>query len=198
MKKFLYILAILLSLSLSFTSCTKEEFVPVEQITEDTIPSDPELRIYGKYVLLSGKMYITNLETGEKTKFDHFGPNKDYSSLRYSGSMYDFEDLEQNITTWEFYAPAQVPGYGEFVLNGDSLDPYGFYVTKNNWTIVEHPLTNNMEDIKLGGSARPISGYVEDYDEQIVVVYVQDAYENINGWNCKYYSALRFRKIEEW
>ncbi len=192
MKKFFYIL---LAFTLTFTSCKKET---LELATQEEVVVQEDLRIYGKYVLLSGEMFVTNLETNEKTSYNHFDPNKTMSSLRYSGSQVDFETIEENVTTWEFYQPNTVPGYGEFVLNGDSINPMGFYVTNSNWTIVEHPTASSASDMQLGGSSRPIEGYVEDFDQNIVVIYVQDAYESINGYNCSYYSALRFQKIEEW
>lgn len=192
MKKFFYIL---LALMLVFTSCKKETLTPVN---EEVVVVEDELRIYGKYVLLSGEMYVTNLETNQKTMYNHFDANKTTSSLRYSGSLVDFEDLEQDVTTWAFSQPDYVPGFGEFILNNDSINPMGFYVTKSNWTIMEHPTANSASDMQLGGSARPIEGYVDDYGANIVVIYVQDAYENIDGYNCSYYSALKFQKIEEW
>jgi hypothetical protein len=192
MKKFFYIL---LAFTLTFTSCKKET---LELATQEEVVVQEDLRIYGKYVLLSGEMFVTNLETNEKISYNHFDANKTTSSLRYSGSQVDFETIEENVTTWEFYQPNSVPGYGEFVLNGDSINPMGFYVTNSNWTIVEHPTATTASDMQLGGSSRPIEGYVEDFDQNIVVIYVQDAYENINGYNCSYYSALRFQKIEEW
>jgi hypothetical protein len=195
MKKFFYIL---LAFSLVFTSCKKEELKPTAEVVEEAGTTEEGLRIYGKYVLLSGEMYVTNLETNEKTSYDHFDANKTTSSLRYSGSEIDFEDLEQGVTTWAFYQPNMVPGFGEFVLNEDTLNPMGFYVTKSDWTIMEHPTATSASDMQLGGSARPIEGYVDDYDSEIVVIYVQDAYESIDGYNCSYYSALKFQKIEEW
>ena len=192
MKKFFYIL---LALTLTFTSCKKET---LELANTEEVLVDEELRIYGKYVLLSGEMLVTNLELNIKTSYNHFDVNKSISSLRYSGSQLEFETIEQNVTTWEFYEPNSVPGFGEFILNGDTINPMGFYVTTSNWTIVEHPTSTTASEMQLGGSSRPIEGYVEDVDQNIVVIYVQDAYESIDGYNCKYYSELRFQKIEQW
>jgi len=194
MKKLIYIL---IASTLLFTSCKKEEFKPVSQEIEEAGTTNEGLRIYGKYVLISGEMFVTNLETNKKTSYNHFDATKTISSLRYSGSEFDIENLEQGVTTWSFYQPDMVPGYGEFVLNEDTTNPMGFYVTKSDWTIVEHP-TSTIDNMQLGGSARPIEGYVDDYNLNIVVIYVEDAYESIDGYNCKYYSALKFKKIEEW
>lgn len=195
MKTLFYLI---LGLFLILTSCKKEEIEPISQEVEETTQIDDEIRLYGKWVLLDAKMYIENLETHEKTVFNHFDENKTTSSLRYSGSMYEIEDIEQYVTTWGFKQPNYVPGYGEFILNDDTTQPYGFYVTKSDWTIVEHPLTNSGDDMQLGGSARPIEAYVLSYNDSIVNFYVQLAYENIGGWNCKYFTEMTMQKIEGW
>ncbi len=88
----------------------------------------------------------------------------------------------------------------EIYLNDDKLDPYGFYVTRSNWTIVEHPLSElNNGDItmKLSGSARPLIAHIDDYDENTVFFYMQESYENINGYNCKYFTELKFKKLKD-
>jgi hypothetical protein len=195
MKKFFYIL---IAISITFVSCKKEVIEPINNEVEETSKIDEEIRIYGKWVLIDAIMYVENLETHEKTSYNHFGTNKTTSSLRYSGSMYDFEDIEQGVTTWSFHQPNYVPGYGEFVLNGDTLNPMGFYVTKSDWTIVEHPQATNIDDMQLGGSARPIEADIYDYGQEIVEFYVQITYENIDGYNCKYFTELKMQKIEQW
>lgn len=192
MKNLFYIS---LAFFLVLTSCKKEELEPINQEVEETAVIDDEIRIYGKWVLLDATMYMENLETHEKTSYAHFDGNKTTSSLRYSGSMYEFETIEQGVTTWEFYQPNYVPGYGEFVLNSDSLNPMGFYVTKSEWSIVEHPQVTNAADMQLGGSARPLEAYVYNYNDSIVDFYVQITYENIDGWNCKYFTEMRMQKI---
>jgi len=195
MKKFFYIL---IAISLTFVSCKKEVIEPINNEVEETSKVDEEIRIYGKWVLIDAIMYVENLETHEKTSYNHFDANKTTSSLRYSGSMYEFENIEQGVTTWSFYQPNYVPGYGEFVLNSDTLNPMGFYVTKSNWTIVEHPQATNIDDMQLGGSARPIEADIYDYGQEIVEFYVQITYENIDGYNCKYFTELKMQKIEQW
>jgi hypothetical protein len=190
MKK--YLLVFLVLLTTVFVSCQKEEtLVPTTQDTTQT----PSVSIYGKWLLLDAYMYIENSTTGQKIKYSHFNPTKLTSSLRYSGAMIDFEVIEKNITTWEFTKPNQVPGYGKFILNGDSTELYGFYVTQNNWTIVEDPSITNPNQMNLGGSSRVIRAYLDDYNNNIVKFYVQEAYENINGYNCKYFNELIFQKI---
>lgn len=192
MKQFFYIL---LALTLTFASCKKDEPLVKQEQTEEVVQED--IRIYGEWILLDAKMFVENLETGEKTSFDHFDGAKTVSSLRYGGSsLYDFETIEKDVTTWEFHQPDYVPGYGEFILNGNSDTPMGFYVTKSNWTIVEHPQAG-IDDMQLGGSSRPLEAYVEDYDNNIVNFYVQTTYEAIDGYNCKYFTQLTMKKIKE-
>jgi hypothetical protein len=196
MKKFFYIL---LALSLVLVSCKKEEIKPVEEEQEEAGQVDEEIRIYGKWVLVDATMYVENLETGSRTQYNHFDDTQKVSTLRYDGNPeYEFEIIEKDSTTWSFYPPDYVPGYGEFVLDGDTANPMGFYVTKSDWTIMEHPTSTSYDDMQLGGSSRPIEAYVYDYGEQIVDFYVQIAYENIDGYNCKYFTEMRMKKIEEW
>ena len=191
MKALFYIF---ISLNIVFTSCKKEEGLKTndEQIEElGTI--EEGILLYGEWKLVSGKMYIENMETGERTVYDHFGPNKSTSSLRYSGAQFEIEMIEQNVTTWEFIAPPNWQGYGEFILDGDTLQPYGLYILESNWSIVENP-TATASTMQLGGSSRPLQAVVTDYNTQQVAFTIQEAYESIDGYNCNYYSELIFQK----
>jgi len=191
MKNLIYLLAV--SLVLITSSCQKENIQPTVQ-QEQTIQ---QIRLYGKWLLVGGSMYMTNLETGQKTKYNHFGPNKTTSSLDYNGSDIELETIEVNVTTWSFYQPPAVPGYGNFVLNGDMQNPYGFYVTKNNWTIMEHPQATSS-NMQMGGSSRPISSELCNISDSTAYFYIQEGYTSINGQNYTYISELKFRKIESW
>ncbi len=190
MKNLIYILTLS---TFFFTSCTKEEIKPVSQEIEEAGTTEEGILLYGEWKLISGKMYIENMETGEKTVYDHFSPTKTTSSLRYSGAQLEFETIEQNVTTWEFIAPPNWNGYGEFILDGDTLDPYGLYVMDENWSVIEHP-TATASTMQLGGSARPLQAVVVDYGLERVAFTVQEAYEAIDGYNCNYYSELIFEK----
>jgi hypothetical protein len=193
-------LLILIILSVTFTiSCKKQEIEPTYPVNHKPQKevNTQGVRIYGEWLLIGGTMYVDNLETGEKVKYQHFDNNKTTSSLRYGGSLYEFENIEINKTTWSFYEPSGGLGVGEFVLNNDTSMLFGFNVTRNNWTIIEHP-ESGMDDLQLGGSARPISAYVEDFDEEICIFTVQETYENIKGYNSKYISELKFKKTKEW
>ena len=196
MKKLIYIFLGLFIIFVS--SCEKEPIYDDSNYEEEvsTISEDDTLSLHGKYLLLSGKMYITNLETNQKTVYNHFDDVKNISTLRYFGSIYGIETLEQNVTTWEFINPPYIPGTGEFILNNDTLNPYGFKVTTYNWTIIEHPLTGTSDITqKMGGSARPIFGYLLNKADSTVMFRLHEEYQAINGYNCKYVSELKFKKI---
>tara|TARA_R100000908_G_C3750970_1_gene145557 strand:- start:757 stop:1338 length:582 start_codon:yes stop_codon:yes gene_type:complete len=193
MKKFIYLF--LLYLGLFLTSCEKEpledETIEITDISNDTIS------VYGKYRLISGKMYITNLVTNEKKVYNHFGPGKNTSSLRYSGTQYPIEEIIKDVTTWEITPPPNVPGHGEFILNDDYINPYGFNVTRHNWSVVEHPLTGTGDITqKMGGSAKPLEGYLLSKADSTVVFTLQQGYENIGGYNSTYLSELTFKMIQ--
>lgn len=194
MKRFFYHFLILLTFLL--VSCQKEELEP--QITPQTNDSKIDtVSIYGKYLLLSGKMYVDNMETYQKTVYNHFDNTKQTSSLRYGGSYYPIEDLIQNVTTWEIIQPPTIPGYGEFILNDDQKDPYGFNVTRSNWTIIEHPLTHSYGITqKMGGNAKPLSGYLISKADSTVMFRIHNGTTNINGYNCRYFSELKFKKLK--
>ena len=190
MKNLIYILV----LSTFFLiSCKKEEIKPISQEIEEAGTTEEGILLYGKWKLISGKMYVENMETGEKTVFDHFSSTKTTSSLRYSGAQFEFETIKQNVTTWEFYAPPNWQGYGEFVLDGDTTQPYGLYILDENWSVIEHP-TATTSTMQLGGSSRPLQAVVTDYGSNQVAFIVQEAYEAIDGYNCNYYSELIFEK----
>jgi len=191
MKKIFFIL---LSLTLIFTSCKKEEStLPANREELQSGVIEDGILLYGDWKLLSGKMYIENMETGSRTVYDHFDANKTTSSLRYGGIMFELEMIEKDVTIWTFIAPPNYTGYGEFLLNHDTIQPYGLYIVDANWSIIEHP-TATAATMQLGGSSRPLTAVVDSYNDDIVIFRVQEAYESINGYNCNYYSELRFQK----
>jgi hypothetical protein len=191
MKRLIYLVS---ALVLTLTSCHKEVIQPNSQ---PTVLVDQEIGLYGEWLLVGGSMYMENLETGKKTKYDHFGPGKTISSLDYNGSDLDIEIIELNVTTWSFYQPLVVPGYGRFALNGDTLNLYGLNVTKHNWTIMENPQAT-MSTMQMGGSSRPINAKICDYSDSTVYFYVQEGYTSIDNENYSYISELKFKKIKSW
>jgi hypothetical protein len=193
MKRFFYLI---IASTILLTSCKKEE-LPQPRVEEVVI--EDEIRIYGEWILIDAKMYVDISATGERIVYNHFGPNKNVSSLRYLGNpIYDIERIVKDSTTWMFTPPYMVPGDGEFILNGDIEDPYGFHVTKNNWTIIEHTTsgrTNSPTTIKLGGSARPIDADIISEEDGTAYFYIQQGTGSVNGYNCTYLSELKMRKI---
>ena len=195
MKKYFYLFSLLFTIVL--TSCEKEPLEEEVFVDPYAIAPSDTTRITGTYLLLSANMYITNLETYDRAVYSHFDSSKTTSSIRYSGSQFPIETITQNVTTWEIKEPPYVPGYGEFILNNDTLDLYGFYATKSNWTIIEHPLTGtNGITQKIGGSAKPIQGHLISKADSTVMFTTQEAYESINGYNVKYLTELTFKKIK--
>lgn len=188
MKNFFYLLLAIFTISLS--SCHKEDIKTNADNVNDVGNIDKTISIFGTWTLVSGKMYMENLETGEKIVYNHFDSIKRVSSLRYSGYMFDLERIVADSTTWTFVAPPNIPNTGEFWLNNDSLRPYGFYVTNSNMSITEW----STGESKLGGSSRPIHAYIYDYSKKQVSFFIQEAYENIDGVNFKYFSELIFQK----
>lgn len=191
MKSLIYLI---ISASLVLASCKKQSVQPNTQLATEI---SQELNLYGKWLLVGGSMYMENLETGQKTKYDHFGPSKTVSSLDYNGSGIDIEVIQINVTTWSFYQPPAVPGYGRFALNGDTLNLYGFYVTKNNWTIMENPQAT-ASNMQMGGSARPISATICNFSDSTAYFYIQEGYTSINNQNYSYISEIKFKKIKSW
>jgi hypothetical protein len=186
-------LFVLLLIGLSLASCKKEELyndLAVEEVVIDEV-----IPLEGVWKLRSGKMYVENIETHEKTSYNHFDSVKTTSSLRYSGSLYEIEDLVKDSTTWTFIIPKSHIGYGEFWLNNDSLKPYGLNITNSNLSIIEHP-TATISDIQMGGSAKPFHSYIEDYDAKLVNFYIHEAYESFDGYNYNYFSILTFEKVD--
>ena len=173
----------------SLNSCQKETLEPQITLVEDAGTVENTISVFGEWLLVDGKMYIENLSTGEKTVYNHFDQNKHVSSLRYDGIMYEFERIVVDSTTWTFIAPPSIPNTGEFWLNNDSIQPYGFYLTTSNMTIVE----NSSGPQQLGGSSRPLSAYLNGVNNQ-VNFYVQETYASIDGENVKYFSELTFEK----
>jgi len=196
MDKFIkwFYLVVVVILMPTFVSCKKEVIEP-NSVEENSYIE--EIRLYGQWLLLDGFTYVENLTTGERVRYNHFDETKNVSGLRFGNADFPFEIIEKNVTTWSFFEPPSVPGYGEFVLNDEIETPMGFYVTKSNWSIIEHPVSGTTNS-QLGGVARPLSAVIYNYSDSIVNFYVQEGYANVNGYNVKYVNELRFKKIQGW
>ena len=145
----------------------------------------------GDWLLMSGKMVMENLDLNTSSTQFHFsdGPT---SSLRYGSPMYSFESIVRYETIWSFDFPISVPGVGGFALNYDTLTPYGLNVSNSYLTVIESVIGSQL---LLGGSSRPITIKHIDYDNKIINLLVQEAYQQINDYDCRYYSILTFKKI---
>lgn len=194
MKKFLYLIALFLTL----VSCKKEYPYPSEGYgIEPTVFDTTKITQWGKFLITDGVLFVENHETGEKLKFNHFDSTKSISSLRWGGSIFDIETIIKDSTTYSFYRPFSLPGYGKFVLNDDTSKHYAVYYMNQYKSIVEDPVYGVTEQL-MGGSARPFSGQILDYKEKTIVMQIQETEASINGYNCKYWTQLTLKKIEEW
>jgi hypothetical protein len=194
MKKLVIILTALISLTLF--SCRKEIVEPDLGPNRVAYPDfEEQYSIDNKtYVLIGGKLYMENVETGEKVVYDHFGDGKNVSGMRAGNYEYEIEKLELYETTWGFYSPDRL----EFRLNGDSLDPYEIQETSFSKSIIEHsqasvdgPIT-----IKMGGSAKPFTMGVIDKENEIIRIYINEAYIDMDGEQWTYFNELDFQLVD--
>ena len=189
-------------LVLSLNSCKKEFDYPsndygIKPVDEKFIDNGRYITLWGKFLLIDAVMFVENKETNEKKMFHHFGPTKNTSSLRWGGSIFEIETIIKDSTNFSFYKPKSIPGYGNFILNNDTSKHYAVYFTNNHKSIVEDPIYGVKQQL-LGGSAKPFSGQILNYDEKTVVIQIHEAYASINGYNCRYWNQLTMKKIEEW
>jgi len=189
MKKLLNLFILLATL----TSCEKEMFYiecdNTYPTTQDTTSFIPVGELEGEWLLKDAIMYVTNLDMDITDSILLF-VSSTTNSLRYGGSYYDFEDISKDETTWLFNYPQNTPGVGLFILDGDSISPYGLNVTYNNITVLE----NMVGPQQMGGSSRPIHYKMLNLQNTLVSMEVQHSYENINGYNSYYYTKLKFKK----
>jgi|TARA_B100000902_G_scaffold387192_1_gene430922 hypothetical protein len=177
--------------------CSCEKEYPLIEC-ENTQPTTQEPTTYvevsyleGDWLLIDGDMFMVNLDLDIEEEIFHFGSGMT-SSLRYPNPYYDFEVITRYQTIWSFIFPLQVPGFGSFVLNNDTLSPYGLNVTDNYITVLE-PLVGGQQ--LMGGSSRPLVIERMDVVNGIIDVLVQESYDTIDGYNYRYYSILTFRKV---
>jgi hypothetical protein len=205
MKNLFIKLSIIAAVLFTLASCEKEYPYPSDGYPK----SKPEsyylwendsskyITLWGKFLIIDAVMYVDNHETGQKTKYNHFDATKNISSMRWGGAMFDIETIIKDSTTYSFYKPLNLPGTGKFVLNGDTTKHYGVSIVGWNKAIVEDPV-HGMSQQLIGGSSRPFSGQILNYDEKTVVMQIQEMEGSINGYNCRYWTQLTLRKIEEW
>ena len=191
--KNLYLILLVLFLG----SCEKEIIYPSDQypINKTNKKLGKTIDYWGEFIIIDAVMYIENKETQEKFVFNHFGPNKTHSSLRWGGSLFEIEEIIKDSTTYSFWKPFKFPGYGKFVFNGDTSKHYAVnYIGFNN-SIIEDPVRPQS---LLAGSARPFSGQTINYDEKTVAIQIQEMEGSIDGYNCRYWTQLTLRKVKSW
>jgi len=193
MKRFLFLFLFVIGLA----SCQKEVIYPTDELPAN-VPSANAfngISMWGEFLITDGVMYVDNHETGVKTVYNHFGVGKDTSSLRWGGGQFEIETIVRNKTTYSFYKPLNFPGYGKFVLNGDTSKHYALYLIGRNSTIIEDPV--NPQNL-LGGSSRPFSGQTISITDSTVAIQIQEVEGSINGYNCHYWTQLTLKKIKSW
>ena len=205
MKTLLTKILIVGAIFVSLLSCKKEYPYPSNDYPKGNPESDyiwdkdttNKITLWGKFLIIDAVMYVDNHETGQKTKYNHFDNIKNISSMRWGGSMFDIETIIKDSTTFSFYRPIAQSKYGKFVLNGDTTKHYAVYFQGFNKSITEDPVYGMTQSV-MGGSSRPFSGQLLNYNDKTVVIQIQEMEGSIDGYNCKYWTQLTLRKIEEW
>lgn len=169
MTKFIQILSLILIFTLTFSSCKKEELIP---INDNTVYENNAQFEGVTWVLAEARVYVENLDNGEKYVYDYFGGTTTEAQMSiFSGSIVKMDSIKQNYTTWVF-------NNNTFTLNGTDSWEYTEY------NGIYTPLGLNF------GTSRPIepTHVTEDY----MTVIVHEAYESDGVYNYKYYSELTF------
>lgn len=153
-------------------SCKKEEIKPINNnvVTNDTIYEFMDI----DWVLSSGRLYVQNLDNGDKDLYDHFSNTQIQSNLDpFNGSSISFDGITKDVTTWRFTA-------SNFILDGSNF--YEFTHSGNTISVI------GLEN----GSARPIT--IIDLNNTSMTVKVNECYVSDNGVNYKIFSTLTFVK----
>jgi len=165
---FLYIALIYFTLLLLVSSCKKYEFNEVLPTIEGT-----------EWILKSGRVYVENLDNGELTYYDHFGPNRTNSNLDiFGGSSTDIDEILENQTSWYFLE-------GNFILNNNV---YYEYTSMGSGSQTQYTIIG----VPPFGSSRNIG--VVEFNSTILTLMVYESNESHNGVNYHYYSTLTFIK----
>lgn len=173
-SKFITSIFFLTLIFLNF-SCKKETIEKPDNniVVNDTIYDFMDI----DWILVSGRLYMQNLDNGSKSVYDHFGGSQNQSSLDpINGSAVPFDDVTKDVTTWRFTS-------SNFVLNGSNF--YGFTQTNNTISVI------GLEN----GSSRPIT--ITHINNTSMTVKVNEDYVSNNGVNYKIFSTLTFVKEGE-
>lgn len=155
----------------TFFSCKKEEIKPNNTVLPDTTVYEI---VDIDWVLSEGRLYMDNMDNGDKIFYDHFGGTQNQSTLDpISGVNIPFDTIIKGITTWRFTSD-------NFILNSTNFYTY---------THIGNTITaTGMEN----GSSRPMT--VIEITNTTVTFKVHEAYGSMGGYNYKYYSTLTFVK----
>ena len=194
MKKIFYLFLVLF-----LFSCEKESKFASDTYNYNFTSKEDSKKIsrWGKFLVIGGTMFINNNETGEMVKYNHFDSLKTVSSLRWGGGYFEIENIEKDVTTYSFYKPFNYPGNGRLIIDDDSTKHYMVNYIGMNSTIIEDPV-EGMQQQMMGGSSRPFTLYVIDYENKILGMRINQIECSINGYNCKTWNEIRLQKIEEW
>ena len=125
------------------------------------------------WIVHSGKVYVFNMDNGQKDYFDHFDSNKEVSCLDViNGSALPIDTIKKDLTQWHF------DGNGLFTLN-DSLQ-YNYTSYNGTYSII------GLEN----GSARPL--LIRDSGPDHFTIEVHEAYQSDGTYNYNYYSVVTF------
>lgn len=156
----------------SLFSCKKETIQKPDNtvVVNDTVYDFMDI----DWILVSGRLYMQNLDNGSKSVYDHFGGSQNQSSLDpINGSAVPFDDIVKSVTTWRFTST-------NFILGGGSF--YNFTHTGNTISVI------GLEN----GSSRPIT--ITNINNTSMTVKVNEDYVSDNGVNYKIFSTLTFVK----
>jgi len=169
-------LIILLTVVLGFFSCKKENIQPESKST--VIYNTPNTSPIGyTWELYSGRVFVTNLDNGNKIYYQHFGGTKNTSNLDiFTPSGLPMDILTKGLTTWKFTST------NSFIL--DDVTNYT-YEMGTNGVIRVYGLEN--------GSARIIE--VLNSTETYMNVKVFESNGNDGTNNYSFYSILTFVKV---
>jgi hypothetical protein len=168
-------LLILTFLTITFFSCKKEEINP-EPITTIVYNTDSTEIVGNEWDLVNAKIYVENLDNGEKTYFDHFSNTQVTSNLNpFNNSTLDFDEINLGTTTWEFTNSG-------FALDGVLVYSYSKQGTANP--------NDEIYRIDVGGSSRYLE--VLEKKDGVVTFKVYESYGTYQGANVSFYTTLTF------
>jgi hypothetical protein len=153
-------------------SCQKE-VTPEDKPENNVVGTQEEYLLIGvDWILSDGRIYVENMDNGDKHYYDHFGNGQNLSVLDpFNGANVPFDTLVQDITTWNF-------GNSYFTLNGI------LNYTQNGTTTAVN--VSGLED----GSARVIT--VLELTENKLTVRVGEGYGSDGVSNYHFFSTLTF------